>query len=202
MSEKYKVAVLGSGSGGSEAASLAAEKGFKTILIEKDAIGGTRFHRGCFAVRALHASSRVYRQIAASRSFGIQSEVLRSSLVDWMKSQRAASTRLAEELRQRLEKLKVRVATGKGALTGEHEIQITDSLGRTEKIEAEYIVLATGSRPGYSGSEGSRFLNSDDLIDRIYPPSHLFIIGGGYVGCEFAPIYRALGSRVTLAEQQ
>ena len=67
MSEKYDVAVIGSGSGGSEAALLAAEKGLRSILIEKDAIGGTRFHRGCFAVRALHASSRVYLQIAKSR---------------------------------------------------------------------------------------------------------------------------------------
>ncbi len=202
MSEKYDVAVIGSGSGGSEAAFLAAEKGFRAILIEKDAIGGTRFHRGCFAVRALHASSRVYQQIAKSRNFGIQAEVLRSSLVDWMKAQRAASTRLAEELRQRLEKLNVRIAAGTGSLIGEHEIQITDSFGRIENIEAEHIILATGSRPDYSGSRGSRILNSDDLIARIDPPTHLFIIGGGYVGCEFASIYRALGCRVTLAEQR
>jgi dihydrolipoyl dehydrogenase len=202
MSEKYDVAVIGSGSGGSEAASLAAEKGFRTILIEKDAIGGTRFHRGCFAVRALHASSRVYRQIATSRNFGIQAELLRSSLVDWMKAQRAASTRLSDELRQRLEKLNVRIATGTGNLIGEHQIQITDSFGRLENIEAEHIILATGSRPDYSGSQGSRFLNSDDLIARIYPPTHMFIVGGGYVGCEFASIYRALGCRITLAEQR
>src|SRR5262249_59323320 len=71
------ISVIGSGSGGSEAAFLAAEKGFRAILIEKDAFGGTRFHRGCFAVRALHASSRAYLQIAKSRKFGIQSEVLR-----------------------------------------------------------------------------------------------------------------------------
>jgi dihydrolipoamide dehydrogenase len=132
MSEKYDVAVIGSGSGGSEAAFLAAEKGFRSILIEKDAIGGTRFYRGCFAVRALHASSRVYLQIAKSRNFGIQAEVLRSSLVDWMKTQRAASTRLAEELRQRLEKLNVRLAAGTGSLIGEHEIQITDSFAASK----------------------------------------------------------------------
>ena len=202
MSEKYDVAVIGSGSGGSEAAFLAAEKGFSAILIEKDAFGGTRFHRGCFAVRALHASSRAIQQIAKSRNFGIQSEVLRSSLVDWMKAQRAASTRLSEELRQRLEKLNVRIATGTGSFIGEHQVQITDSFGRHENIEAKHIILATGSRPDFAGSQGSPFLNSDDLIARIYPPEHLFIIGGGYVACEFASIYRALGCRVTLAEQR
>jgi dihydrolipoamide dehydrogenase len=62
--------------------------------------------------------------------------------------------------------------------------------------------LATGSRPDFSSSHGSRFFNSDDLIARVYPPSHLFIIGGGYVGCEFASIYRALGCRVTLVEER
>src|SRR5260370_18091 len=202
MSEKYDVAVIGSGSGGSEAALLAAEKGFRAVLIEKDAFGGTHFHRGCYAVRALHASSRVYRQIVKSRQFGIEADLLRSSLVDWMKAQRAASARLAEELRKGLEQLNVRIATGTGSLLGEHQVQITDSLDHHEDIEAEYIILATGSRPDYLASEGSRFFNSDDLIARVYPPSHLFIIGGGYVGCEFASIYRALGCRVSLAEQR
>src|SRR5271165_1036001 len=86
MSEKYQVAVIGSGSGGSEAALLAAEKGFQVIIIEKDAFGGTRFHRGCYAVRALHASSRLYRQITQDRKLGIEADLLRSSLVDRMKA--------------------------------------------------------------------------------------------------------------------
>ena len=90
MSEKYDVAVIGSGSGGSEAALLAAGKGLKTIVIEKDAFGGTRLHRGCYAVRALRASSRVFQQIIQSKQFGIEADVLRSSLVGWMDAQRAA----------------------------------------------------------------------------------------------------------------
>ena len=102
MSEKYQVAVIGSGSGGSEAALLAAEKGFQVIIIEKDAFGGTRFHRGCYAVRALHASSRLFREIVKSRRFGIETDLLRSSFLDWSKAQRAASARLAEELRKGL----------------------------------------------------------------------------------------------------
>jgi glutathione reductase (NADPH) len=118
-----------------------------------------------------------------------------------MKAQRAASTRLADDLRDGLQKMNVRIATGSASLLGEHQVRITDSFGRHEDIEAEYIILATGSRPDYSSSQGSRFLNSDDLIARVLPPSHLLIVGGGYVGCEFASIYRALGCRVTLIEQ-
>jgi dihydrolipoamide dehydrogenase len=202
MNEKYDVAVIGSGSGGSEAALLVAGKGSKAILIEKDAFGGTRFHRGCYAVRALHASSRVFQQIAKSRKLGIEADVLRSSLVDWMKAQRAASSRLADDLRNGLQALNVRIAAGTGSLLSEHQVRITDSFGKHEDIEAEHIILATGSRPDFSSTQGSRFFNSDDLIARVDPPSHLFIVGGGYVGCEFASIYRALGCRVTLVEQR
>src|ERR1700730_9920779 len=150
MSEKYQVAVIGSGSGGSEAALLAAEKGFQVIIIEKDAFGGTRFHRGCYAVRALHASSRLFREIVKSRRFGIETDLLRSSFLDWSKAQRAASARLAEELRKGLEQLNVRIAAGTGSLLSEHRVRITSSLGNHEDIEAEYIILANGSRPdGY-----------------------------------------------------
>jgi pyruvate/2-oxoglutarate dehydrogenase complex dihydrolipoamide dehydrogenase (E3) component len=93
-------------------------------------------------------------------------------------------------------------AAGTGSLLSEHHVRITDSFGNHEDIEAEYIILATGSRPDYLSSHGSRYFNSDDLIARVYPPSHLFIIGGGYVACELASIYRALGCRVTLVEQR
>src|SRR5262252_2139624 len=153
MSEKYDMAVIGSGSGGSEAALLAAEKGFRAILIEKDAFGGTRFHRGCYAVRALHASSRVFRQVVESRQFGVEADLLRSSLVDWMKAQRAASARLADELRNGLQKMNVRIATGAGSLLGEHQVRITNSLGQHEDLEADYIIIATGSRPDYSSRQ-------------------------------------------------
>jgi dihydrolipoyl dehydrogenase len=202
MSEKYDVAVIGSGSGGSEAALLAAEKGSRAILIEKDAFGGTRLHRGSYAVRALRASSRVLRQVAHSRQFGIEADQIRSSLMNWMKAQRAASLRLAEELRNDLQTVNVRIASGAGSLLSEHQVRITDSFGKCEEVEAEHIILATGSRPDFPSSYNSRFFNSDDLIARVYPPARLFIIGGGYVGCEFASIYRALGCGVTLVEQR
>ncbi len=202
MSEKYDVVVIGSGSGGCEAALLAAQNGLKVIIIEKGAFGGTRLHRGCYAVRALRASSRVFRQIAQSKQLGIEAEVLRASLTDWMKAQRAASCRLAEDLQDDLRTLNVRIANGSATLVGNHQVRITDSLGQQEEVEAQWIILATGSRPDFLSSYNSRFFNSDDLIARVYPPARLFIIGGGYIGCEFASIYRALGCGVTLVEQR
>jgi dihydrolipoamide dehydrogenase len=201
MNEKYQIAIIGSGSGGSEAALLAARKGFKVVVIENGALGGTRFHHGSYAVRALHASARLHGEFFIGKKSGVDVDLFTQSLMQWMKAQRAASTRLARELQSDLEKLNVRVAFGRGTLVDEHRIRITTEYEKHEEIQADSIILATGARPDYLGSQNSRVINSDELLDRIHPPAHLFIVGGGYVGCEFAAIYRGFGCQVTLAEQ-
>src|ERR1700722_7792138 len=201
MNEKYQIAVIGSGSGGSEVALLAAKKGFKVIVIESGAMGGTRLHHGSYAVRALHASARLHGEFFIGKKSGVDVDLFTQSLMQWMKAQRAASTRLAPELQSDLEKLNVRVAFGRGTLVDEHRIRITTEYEKHEEIQADSIILATGARPDYLGAQNSRVINSDELLDRIHPPAHLFIVGGGYVGCEFAAIYRGFGCQVTLAEQ-
>jgi dihydrolipoamide dehydrogenase len=71
-----------------------------------------------------------------------------------------------------------------------------------ELLEADYTILATGSRPAFDGRAlGPKFVNSDQLLKRSELPGHLLIVGGGYIGCEFASIFRALGSKVTLVEK-
>jgi pyruvate/2-oxoglutarate dehydrogenase complex dihydrolipoamide dehydrogenase (E3) component len=201
MNEKYQIAIIGTGSGGSESAFLAAKSGFKVVVIESGALGGTRLHHGSYAVRALHASSRLHGEFFKGKKTGFETDLFTESLAQWMKAQRAASTRLARELQSDLEKLDVRVAFGLGTLVDEHRIRITTEYQKHEEIEADSIILATGARPDYIGSENSRIINSDQLLDRIHPPAHLFIVGGGYVGCEFAAIYRGFGCQVTLTEQ-
>jgi dihydrolipoamide dehydrogenase len=201
MNEKYQLAVIGTGSGGSEVALLAAKKGFKVVVVESGALGGTRLHHGSFAVRALHAAARLHGEFFKGKKSGVDVDLFTASMEQWKKAQRAASNRLALELQNDLEKLNVRVAFGRGILVDENRIRITTEQEKHEEIEAENIVLATGARPDYLGAENSRVVNSDELLDRIHPPDHLFIVGGGYVGCEFAAIYRGFGCQVTLAEQ-
>ena len=156
MNEKYQLAVIGTGSGGSEAALLAAKKGFKVVVIENGALGGTRLHHGSYAVRALHASARLHGEFFKGKESGIDADLFTDSLVQSMKAQRAASTRLARELQHDLERLNVRVAFGRGTLVDEHRIRITTEYEKHEEIEADSIILATGARPDYVGSENSR----------------------------------------------
>ncbi|HEV3209003.1 MAG TPA: FAD-dependent oxidoreductase [Chthoniobacterales bacterium] len=80
-------------------------------------------------------------------------------------------------------------------------IRITGEFEQQQEIEADYVALAMGACPDYVGSQNSRIINSDELLERIHPPAHLSIVSGGYVGCEFAAIYRGFGCQVTLAEK-
>ena len=105
MNRKYQVAILGSGSGGSEAALLAAKTGFTVVIVEKGALGGTRLHHGSYAVRALHAFSRLHREFLKGKKYGTDTDLFTDSLVQWRKAQRAASTRLAGRLQSDLEEL-------------------------------------------------------------------------------------------------
>ena len=197
----YQLAVIGTGSGGSEAALLAAKKGLKVVVIENGALGGTRLHHGSYAVRALHASARLHGEFRKGKKNGIEADVFTGSLTQWMKAQRTATARLARDLQNELEMLNVQVAFGRGTLVDEHRIRITTEYGQQEEIEADNIVVATGARPDYAGSQNARVINSNELLDRIHPPAHLLIVGGGYVGCEFAAIFRGFGCQVTLAER-
>src|ERR1700736_729577 len=202
MNKKYQVAVLGSGSEGSEAALLAAKAGYTVVIVENGMLGGARLHHGSYAVRALHAFSRLHREFLKGKKYGTGTDLFTDSLVQWMKAQRAASSRLARRLQSDLEELSVRVVIGSGTMVDEHLIRVTNENGKQEDIEGENIILATGARPDYVSYQNSRILNSDAFLDRLSPPAHLFIVGGGYVGCEFAAIYRGFGCQVTLAEQR
>src|SRR5580700_6277303 len=125
MNEKYQIAIIGSGSGGSESAFLAAKKGFKVVVIESGALGGTRLHHGSFAVRALHAAARLHGEFFKGKKSGVDVDLFTASMEQWKKAQRAASNRLALELQNDLEKLNVRVAFGRGILVDENRIRIT-----------------------------------------------------------------------------
>jgi dihydrolipoamide dehydrogenase len=101
MNEKYQIAVIGSGSGGSEAALLAAKKGFKVAVIESGALGFIMDPLRC----ALHASARLHGEFFKGKKFGVEADLFTDSLMQWMKAQRAASIRLAQRLQKNLEEL-------------------------------------------------------------------------------------------------
>ena len=201
MSTQYQIIVVGSGSAGKDAALLAARSGFSTLLVEAADMGGTCLHRGVHAVRALRACA-THRDDLRERSsrMGTSVDLVESGWSDWLNVQRRTSGRLTEGLGRALDRAKVNVKFGWARFLSPNQLVIDDPQGGHDTVGAEHVIVATGSRPAYSGVEKFRVLNSDQFLRHATVPGHLFVIGGGYVGCELAAIHRTLGARVTLAE--
>ena len=202
MSNHYQLAVIGSGAGGREATLLAARKGLRTTLIERDKLGGTSFHRGCYAVCALQACARQFRDSWKSGRFGSKIDLLKATLYDWMIAQQKVSSRLADSFQAELQELNVDVHQGHGEFLDNRTIQVIGVRGSKKSVTADHVVVATGSRPEFYGSSIRGMVNSDELLRITTLPNHLAVIGAGHIGCEFASIYRTLGCEVTLIEKE
>jgi dihydrolipoamide dehydrogenase len=202
MGENYQLAIIGSGSGGREATRLAARQGLRTALIEKDRVGGTCFHSGCYAVLSLQASARQFRDRWRSGRFGNKVDLLQETLRDWVMTQSNVSSRLIDGFRIELDQLGVDLYQGHGQFLDERTLQVIDVSGEIQRISADNVIIASGSQPDFSSRSGTRLVNSDELLRIQSLPKRLVIVGAGYVGCEFASIYRTLGCEVTLIEKE
>jgi dihydrolipoamide dehydrogenase len=202
MSDHYHLAVIGSGSGGREATLLAARKGLRTALIERDKIGGICFHRGCYAVLGLQACARQLRDSWKSVRFGNRIELLQATLSDWMTAQSNLSSRLVDRFQSELQQLNVDLHQGQGEFLDHRTLQVIGSRGAKKTINADNIIVATGSTSEFYASSLRRVVNSDELLRITKLPEHLAIVGAGHIGCEFASIYRTLGCEVTLIEKK
>ena len=203
MSYQYQVVIIGSGSAGKEACLAAAKTGLRTLLVEERDLGGTSFHRGSYAVRALRACASYFKRTEKAAKVGTSLDLIETSWTDWMTAQRRSSSRLSVEFSQAIDREKVHLKFGHARLNGPNEITITDlPRGLNLQVTSNNIILATGSRPNFPSQFEIGVLNSDHLLRQATAARHLFVIGGGYIGCELAAIYRDLGSRVTIAEAQ
>ena len=203
MKRHYQLAIVGSGSGGREAALVAAKEGLKVLLIEKDTLGGTCLHHGCYPVRALRACAEATKDRQRGAKYGLENGGTPAGFEKWLTVQRRVSARLTQEVNNQMERAGVSVRFANASLTAPNQLHIASSQGEVDQIEADYVVVATGSRPSFDQFlPGSRYVNSDGLLARAEIPGQLLIVGGGYIGCEFASIFRSLGSVVTLSEKE
>jgi len=200
--KRYQVAVIGSGSAGRAATVLAARQGLQTALIEKDRIGGAAFHSGCYAVRGLLGCARQFRDSRKSERFGNEADVLQATLENWRIAQWSASTRLSETFEAELNPPNVDFYQGHAEIVMDQILQIVRASGARIAIHADNIIVATGSSPDFADNSNPRLVNSDGLLRMTTCPRRLAIIGGGHIGCEFASIYRTLGSEVSLIERE
>lgn len=203
--EQYDLAVIGGGPGGYAAAIRAAKLGGKVALVEARELGGTCLNRGCIPSKTLLRHAEVIEQIQKAKQWGIETGELSLSLEKMMKRKNQIIKRLRTGIAALLKAGKIDHYSGQGTVHPERtvSIQATEDDSAPSQIKANNIILATGSVPlipPIAGIEQSNVHTSDTIFDIATIPETMTIVGGGFIGVEFACIFSALGVKVTVVE--
>lgn len=201
----YDLVIIGAGVGGHGAALHAVKCGLKTAIVEAGVMGGTCVNRGCIPSKALLAASGRVRELRDAhhlKTLGIQLGGISFDRETIANHADNTVSKLRGELVNSLKRLNVDVIEGWGKLAGNQKIVVETPNGE-KTITAKDIMLAPGSVPWVPPGievDGKTVFTSDHAIKLDWLPQWIAIIGSGYIGLEFADIYTALGSEVTMIE--
>ncbi|MFW5749923.1 MAG: dihydrolipoyl dehydrogenase [Halanaerobium sp.] len=200
--KKYKIAIIGSGPGGYVAALRAGQLGADTVLIEKEALGGTCLNWGCIPTKAFVRSAEVFADIQNAEDFGIKVEKAELDFPAVVKRKDKIVNRLVRGIDHLLEKNNVDRIDGWASFIDQKHIKVEKD-SETVEIEAENIIIASGSQAAaipIPGADSADILDSRAALDLEELPQSMVIVGGGIIGMEFAFIFRNFGVEVTVIE--
>ena len=203
--DRYDLIVIGAGPGGYVAAIRATQLGLKTAVVEKDKPGGVCLNWGCIPSKAILTSAELYETIKEGEHFGIKVQGLSFDYGQVIKRSREIAERLAKGVEYLLRKNKIPLLAGTGRVEGKNRVVVETMDQGTQQIEADRVLIATGSGertlPGLE-VDGKQVITSREALVDTEIPEAIIIVGGGAVGIEFAYIYSAFGSRVTIVEME
>jgi NAD(P)H dehydrogenase (quinone) len=194
-----RVVILGGGPAGNTCATVAATLGAQVTLVERDVIAGAAHLWDCIPSKSMIATGGELAELARAHTMGLRAE----GAVDIAALRERVSSieqKLHASIVDLLESQKVRLLRGRGRLKGPHEIVVETASG-IEELEADFIVVATGSRPRvpeFAPVDGERVLTTRQAYPPPELPEHIIVIGSGVTGVEFTHMFDALGSKVTL----
>ncbi len=229
MTQPYDLVVIGGGPGGYVAAIRAAQLGAKVALVEKDRIGGTCLNRGCIPTKALARSVEVLHLVEEAPAFGVIVEEPAFDFARIMARKDEIVARLVGGVEGLLQAHEVEVLSGTATIPKPGLVLVKPVNGNQlptlrlgsgqasnpsatpstrlragfQHLTSKTIIIATGSVPAsppIAGLDAPGVLTSDDILELEEVPDSLAVIGGGVIGLEFASIFHALGTRVTVLE--
>jgi glutathione reductase (NADPH) len=193
MSYDFDLFVIGAGSGGIATARRTAQYGAKVGIVEYDRLGGTCVNRGCVPKKLMVYASRFPKEFKAASGYGW---TVGESQFDWKTMITAVNNevdRLNGIYQKMLDNSQVKVYEGRGTFIDPHTIAIGD-----KKVTADKILIAVGGKPDKPPIPGiEHAITSREIFHLEEQPSRIVIIGGGYIGVEFACVLNALGTEVT-----
>jgi dihydrolipoyl dehydrogenase len=200
--DKYDVVVVGTGPGGYVAAIRCAQLGLSVAAVEDDRPGGVCLNWGCIPTKSLLRNAEVVNLFQRAEEFGINVTAWHADYAHAVQRSRRVADRMAKGVEFLFRKNKITLVPGAGSLTGRTTVQVKGKDGQ-RTLEAKAVILATGSEPkslpGVAIDE-TRVISSNGAVRNEARPDSLIVIGAGAVGIEFADVYRAYGTEVTVLE--
>ncbi len=202
MSERFDLAILGSGPGGYVAAIRAAQLGMKVAIVERERLGGICLNWGCIPTKALLRTSEIYHYLQHADAYGLSAGNVSFDLGKVVERSRKVAGQLNAGVKGLMKKNKVTVVEGEGRLSG--ATQLTVKTGDSERVlDAANVIVATGARardlPGLP-ADGKRIWTYRHAMVPPEMPTRLLVIGSGAIGIEFASFYSDMGASVTVVE--
>lgn len=197
------VAILGGGPGGYVAAIRAAQLGARVVLVDKERVGGTCLNVGCIPTKVLAAAADLLVHCRRAGELGLCVPEATADLPRLMAYKQATVEQLVGGVEQLLKSKRVTLVHGTARMKSPSTLSIESAEGGRQEISASQVILATGSIPAdppIPGRDLPGVMTSTRAMDIDEVPARLVVIGGGVIGLEFACIYEALGSKVTVLE--
>ena len=201
MEHDVDVCIIGTGPGGYIAAVRAAQLGMKVAAVEREELGGVCLNRGCIPTKAMLRSAEVLQTMRHSADFGIMAENVTVDFPKVLAHRDKVVKQLVTGVGGLLKSYGVEVVRGNAVLAEGNKVRVSGSSDAT--INAKNILLATGSSPAklpIPGADGPGVIDSDGALALTEVPKSVLIIGGGAIGCEWASVFSAFGSQITVVE--
>jgi pyruvate/2-oxoglutarate dehydrogenase complex dihydrolipoamide dehydrogenase (E3) component len=203
--QHYDAIVIGAGQGGVPLAKTLAQAGRRTALVEREHVGGTCYNEGCTPTKTMVASAKVAYFDRRSADYGVKNGPVTVDMVAVRQRKRDIVENFRNGGEQRLRDAEgVDLLKGEARFTGPEELEVRLNGGEELHLTAENIFINVGARPAnppVEGLDSVPTLNSTTIMELDEVPEHLLVLGGGYVGLEFAQMFRRFGSEVTVVQR-
>ena len=202
--QRYDAIVIGAGQAGVPLATALSKAGRTTTLVEREHVGGTCINEGCTPTKTMVASARVAYFDRRSTDYGVSDGQVTVDMVSVRQRKRDIVDSFRTGGEKRLHDAGVEVIMGEARFAGRKDLEVRLNSGETVRLSANNIFINVGARPApppVEGLDSVPTLNSTTIMELDEVPEHLLVLGGSYVGLEFAQMFRRFGSEVTVVQR-
>ena len=205
LSTSFDALIIGTGQAGKPLAGALAKAGLKTAIVESDRVGGTCVVRGCTPTKTMVASARVAHLARRAGDYGIRTGSVSVDMEAVRRRKRDIVDSWTEGGRKGLERLDgVELVFGEARFVGERTVEVVNPGQAKRRLSADRVFINAGARPAVppiDGLDQVPYLDSTSIMELGEVPDHLIVLGSGFVGLEFAQMFRRFGADVTTIER-